>query len=194
MTTDLEYDYVNQEPVLVTAGTTWKWDRSYSDFKSDTYTLTYYFRESAGKSSFNIVAAANGNNFRITVPKATSKAYMAGIYTGQGFVESATERYQVYDGSIEIQPDYSLVSDGQDFRTHNEKVLEQIKALLENKFVDDASSYSIAGRSLTKMSITELYDHKLFYEREVVMDQRRNRAKRGLPTGQIIYGKFNSGV
>ena len=129
MTTDLEYDYVNQEPVLVPAGTTWKWDRSYSDFKSDTYTLTYYFRESAGKSSFNIVAAANDNNFRITVPKATTKEYMAGIYTGQGFVESATERYQVYDGSIEIQQDYSLVSDGQDLRTHNEKVLEQIKLL-----------------------------------------------------------------
>ena len=41
---------------------------------------------------------------------------------------------------------------GQDVRTHAEKVFEALEALIEGRPTKDVTSYSIAGRSLTRMS------------------------------------------
>tara|TARA_R110002020_G_scaffold440982_1_gene651688 strand:+ start:737 stop:1324 length:588 start_codon:yes stop_codon:yes gene_type:complete len=193
---DLDSTALRVEPVLVAAGTTWKWNRAYTNYPNSTFTLKYYFREVRGVYSLDVTAAAdtNGSGFIISVPKATTELVTPGIYAGRGYVEDATDRYLVYDNQIEVMADFKLVSEGEDLRTHNAKVLEQIKALLENKFVDDSQSYSIAGRSLTKMTPTELYTHKLYYEQQVIAENRRARAKQNLPTGQTIYGVFNNGL
>jgi hypothetical protein len=139
-------------------------------------------------------ADPDGSGFIVSVPKATTEQVTPGIYAGRGYVEDAVDRYLVYDNQIEVMADFKLVSEGEDLRSHNSKVLEQIKSLLENKFVDDSQSYSIAGRSLTKMAPTELYTHKLYYEQQVIAENRRARAKQNLPTGQTIYGTFNNGI
>jgi len=193
---DLNSTAIAVEPVLVAAGTTWKWNRSYSKYPNATFSLLYHFREVRGIYAFDVAATSDtsGSGFVISVPKAITEQVTPGIYAGRGYVEDATDRYMVYDNQIEVMADFKLVSQGEDLRTHNAKVLEQIKALLENKFVDDSQSYSIAGRSLTKMTPTELYTHKLYYEQQVIAENRRARAKQNLPTGQTIYGVFNNGL
>jgi|TARA_R110002167_G_scaffold90217_1_gene243293 hypothetical protein len=193
---DLNINPINIEPVLVAAGTTWKWQRAYSQYPSTDYTLIYNFREVRGVDSFDITAtsSATSTGYDIVVGFVVTGNIQPGIYAGRGYVSDAADRYMVYDNQIEVMADFEQVTQGQDLRTHNAKVLEQIKALLENKFVDDSQSYSIAGRSLTKMTPTELYTHKLYYEQQVIAENRRARAKQNLPTGQTIYGVFNNGL
>jgi|TARA_R110000851_G_C13098088_1_gene567772 hypothetical protein len=194
---DLGVLYANKEPTIVYAGTTWRWERSLSSqFPAATWTLDYYFRSSDGKYNFDIQATNNSGNFRVNYTSALSDDVAPTIYMGQGFVSNAAnERFIVYEGQLEIMPDFNLQNTGKDLRSHAQKVLEQIKALLEGRFVDDSASYSIAGRSLTKLTPLELIETKHEYERIVIAETRQNRAKQGLETGQVIRANFtgNSG-
>jgi len=51
-------------------------------------------------------------------------------------------------------------------REHVKKMLQAIENLLEGKITQDVQSYSIEGRSLTKLSTTELLAMRDYYRRE----------------------------
>ena len=189
---DLYSKYLKTEPQLANAGTTWKWEVSFSDYKASIYTLTYYFREVSGKYSFDITATNSNDTFRVNVPKATTSAYAPGVYSGQGFVDDGASRFLVYENQLQVGSDFALQGIGKDTRSHAQKVLESIKALLEGK-TEDVTSYSVAGRSITKMTLQELIEAKDYYERIVITEQRQQRAKQGLHTGQVVRAKFFNG-
>ncbi len=90
----------------------------------------------------------------------------------------------VASGSIRVLPDPSA----QDVRSHAEKVLDAIEALIEGRATKDVTSYSIAGRSLTRMSPDELVKWRSHYRNEVA--KQRNAGK---PAGgrRIILARFN---
>jgi len=89
----------------------------------------------------------------------------------------------VQNGSLQVLPDPA----SQDVRTHAEKVLEAIEALIEGRATKDVSSYSIAGRSLTRMSPDELVKWRSHYRNEVA--KQRNAGK---PNGgrRITLARF----
>ena len=54
------------EPEKVTAGVTWKWKKTFSDYPASEWTLTYYLRKNgATATSFN--ATADGDTHLVTV-------------------------------------------------------------------------------------------------------------------------------
>lgn len=91
-------------------------------------------------------------------------------------------------GSIVVRPD--MAKDG-DMRSHAEKMLASIEALLEGRATKDVNQYSIAGRSLTKMTVDELMRWRTHYRAEV-------RAARNatLPNGgrKITLARFKNGA
>lgn len=187
---DIDNKFLNIEPQQAVAGTNWKWKRSFSEFPASTWTLSYYFREVSGKYSFDITAINSEDVFVINLPFATTNDYAPGVYSGQGFVSYNTDKFIVYDNQLEVGTNFNLQGVGKDTRSHAQKVLEAIKGLLEGKFVEDASSYSIAGRSITKLDVQQLIDAKNYYESLVVMEIRNQRAKQGLQTGQVVRARF----
>jgi hypothetical protein len=52
------------------------------------------------------------------------------------------------------------------------------------------SSYSVAGRSLTKMTFQELVDARDYYRREVVKHNNDELLKRGKSNGSTIKVRF----
>ena len=77
-----------------------------------------------------------------------------------------------------------------DPRIHAEKMVAKIESLLEGKADSDVSSYSIAGRSLTKLSFQELVDARDYYRREVVKHKNDSLVKRGKKNGSTIQVRF----
>jgi hypothetical protein len=187
---DIDNDFLPIEPQQAMAGTNWKWKRSFSNFPADTWSLIYYFREVTGKYSFDISATNNNKAFEVNIPFATTNNYAPGVYSGQGFVTYNNDKFLVYENQLEVGASFQLQGVGKDTRSHAQKVLEAIKGLLEGKFVEDASSYSIAGRSITKLDVQQLIDAKNYYESLVVMEIRNQRAKQGLQTGQVVRARF----
>lgn len=71
--------------------------------------------------------------------------------------------------------------------THNETMLGLIKAALEGRLTSDMESYSIAGRQITKIPISELIELKKHYQSEVNNEVNANNIKAGKASSRIIH-------
>ena len=67
------------EPTELRAGDTWKWTRSLSDYPASIWTLTYVLVQAAVQKS--ITASASGDDFSVSVAKATTAAYAEGLWS-----------------------------------------------------------------------------------------------------------------
>jgi hypothetical protein len=72
-----------------------------------------------------------------------------------------------------------------DRRTHAEIMLTQIEALLANRALADVESYSIKGRSLTKLSLNELMRWRDYYRSEVASADGNSSTFDGAPKNTL---------
>lgn len=79
---------------------------------------------------------------------------------------------------------------GADPRTHAEIMVAKIESILSGKADSDVSSYSIAGRSLSKMSFRELTDARDYYRKEVQREVIAERIRKGQGTGATVQVRF----
>ena len=70
------------------------------------------------------------------------------------------------------------------------KNLELIEDVLYNRVQGDVSSYSIAGRRLSKMNPGELIELRDFYARQVSTEKRNERIHQKKGTGANILADF----
>jgi hypothetical protein len=138
-------------PQKLTAGDTWQWDESIAEYPASTWTLTFYF---SGPAPFNIVASPNGADFAISVTAIVTADYTAGDYQWVARVSNGTQVTSVDTGQLILLPDLSDVD--ADHRSFNRRALEALQAVIENRATTDQLSFTIAGRSLTRMSWDEL--------------------------------------
>jgi len=101
---------------------------------------------------------------------------------------SSGNRIVVDIGDFTAIPD--MDNNQADPRTHAEIMVTKIQTILEGKADADVSSYSVAGRSLTKMTFQELVDARDYYRREVVKHNNDELLKRGKSNGSTIKVRF----
>lgn len=70
-------------------------------------------------------------------------------------------------------------------------MVDKIESLLEGRADGDVSSYSIQGRSLTKLSIDELIKWRNYYKKEFLQQEKKERRKNGKGTGGLIKVSFS---
>ena len=75
-------------------------------------------------------------------------------------------------------------------RSDAQKNLDLIEDVLYNRVQGDVSSYSVAGRSLSKLLPEELISLRDFYKRQVVMEIRNQRIRQNKGTGANILADF----
>jgi hypothetical protein len=181
------------EPTEVVVGDFVQWKRSdlVADYPVATHSAEYVARiTGGGATEHKIAATENANYYLFTITSAESATYDAGLYHWQLEITqtSSGNRIVVDIGDFEFIPD---MDDNQaDPRIHAEKMLTKIESLLEGKADSDVSSYSIAGRSLTKLSFQELVDARDYYRREVVKHKNDALVKRGKKNGSTIQVRF----
>mgnify|MGYP003649210617 FL=1 len=69
-------------------------------------------------------------------------------------------------------------------------MVEKIEAILEGRADADVSSYSINGRSLTKIPIPELMEFRRSYKTEYLREVRTERRQKGIGTGSTVKVGF----
>lgn len=89
----------------------------------------------------------------------------------------------VEDGQLTITPDLALVEGAHDGRTHAERVLDAINAVIEGRASIDQESYTIKDRSLNRTPLADLIMLKSKYEAEVA---RERRVAKG---GNSLFGR-----
>lgn len=160
------------------------------DYSNSLFTMRFVARiATGGASEIKVDATASGDDYLFTVSSATSASYDVGHYHYQIEIErdSDNERIIVDRGELDIVTDFDNQVDP---REHAEIMLTKIESILEGKADSDVSSYSIAGRSLTKLSPEELVQWRDYYRREVSAIKRQEAIKHGRKPKSTILLRF----
>lgn len=181
-------------PREIVVGDFIQWKRSdlVTDYPTATHSAEYVARISGGGASEIKIAATESNPsyYLFTVTSAESALFTAGFYHWQLEITetSSGNRIVVDIGDFRARAD---MDDNQaDPRIHAEIMVDKINSILEGKADSDVGSYSIAGRSLTKMTFAELMDARDRYKKEVVVHNNRELIKRGKSNGSTIKVRF----
>lgn len=181
------------EPTEVVVGDFIQWKRSdlVSDYPPSLYSAEYVARiTGGGENEIKLPATETDSYYLFTVDSATSANFSPGVYHWQLEITqtSSGNRVVVDIGDFTAIPD--MDSNQADPRIHAEVMVDKIETILAGKADSDVASYSIAGRSLTKLSFQELLDAREYYKREVNYHNNKELLKRGKSNGSTIKVRF----
>lgn len=177
------------EPDVITKGDSTSWTKSFSDYKaSDGWSLNYYFR---GAASLDKAATASGDDHLVELTTSDTDGLTAGDYAWAAKVSKGSEVITVESGQMTVQTDLADESTGYETRPYVKRVLDAIESLMLGKTTQDASSYSIQGRSLTRYSFEELETLRDKYQRLWNNYLKKQKRKAGQSTSRKIKVRFN---
>jgi hypothetical protein len=183
------------EPTEVVVGDTWTWKRDdlAVDYPPASYALSYVLKiEGSTASPISLTASESGNEYRVTVAAATTAGYTAGTYRWDAYMTRSSDnaRVRIGFGQLVVLPNRATST--VDPRSHAQKVLAAIEALLEGRSTQDVNSYSIKDRSLSKMTAEELVQWREYYRREVNREKINERVRLGKSTGRTMAVRFRT--
>lgn len=145
-------------PDVIVAGlrVAWKQETTYSD---SLYALEYRVGGVTISGDYDAADAS----WTFTIPGATSASWSAGDQRWSLVLVRLSD-----DEAIEIATGiWTVFATGSDRRTHAEIMLKKIESVLEGRADADVASYTIKGRSLTKLSPSELTTWRDYYKAEI---------------------------
>ena len=181
------------EPAKIIAGDRLIFKRSdlNNDYSNASYTLKYSARlEGTGSTEIQITATASGSDYLVEVNSSTTASYTVGTYRWQAYItrNSDEQRLTIDEGTWEVIANRDAATT--DPRTHSAIMVDKIESILEGRADSDVSSYSIQGRSLTKLGIEELMAWRDRYKAELLLEKRKERALNGVGTGAKVLVRF----
>jgi hypothetical protein len=168
----------------------WKREDLVDDYPTATHSATWIARLASGTSSeITVNATETSTYYLFTIPSATSSGFTQGHYHWQLEITetSSGNRIIIDSGTLDIEYDLDVNVDP---RSHAQIMIDKIESILQGKADADVSSYSINGRSLTKMSFQDLIDARDFYRKEYAKELQLERAKNGDATGATVLVRF----
>lgn len=183
------------EPLEVVPGDylIWKKTAIAQDYPPASYTATYVARITGGGSSEVQVTGTSGGGgsyYLFTVSSETSAGFTPGLYHWQLEIvqNSTSNRIVVERGEFTALADLDI--NGSDPRSHAQIMIAKIESILSGKADSDVSNYSIAGRSLTKMTFAELMEARDRYKAEFQREVIKDRVRRGKSSGATVKVRF----
>jgi hypothetical protein len=181
------------EPLEIVVGDYIQWRRTDlgTDYPNDEYTATYVARiTGGGANEITLVGTAYNDDYLFTVDSVTSADFNPGYYHWQLEIARNSDGNRIVVDRNTFTVIVDLDVNQSDPRTHAEIMVDKIETVLQGRADADVLSYSISGRSLSKMTPDELVQWRDYYKRELIMQQRKERVRRGAPTGATIVARF----
>ena len=195
-------NYPTIEPTLalygspIVAGDTVPWKKTgyVNDYPGSGYSMAYKATlNGGGSTNFTVSGSDSSGEWVFSIAHGTSASFTIGIYQWNLYVTktSSSERLRLESGEWEVIQNISTDT-STDPQSHARKVLTSIEAVIEGRASVDQASYSIAGRSLSRMSIDELLLFRDRYKAEWVKEKRLERSKKGQGHNGIILTRFTN--
>ena len=182
-----------KEPVTIYKGETVVWNRKdLTDYPVGSYAMSWTARlESNGGTAFSATVTEVDDYYKFTLDNSATGGYTTGDYFWVLKVtqSSDSEELIIDSGKITVKDNY-FGSTG-DTRSHAKIMLDKIESILEGRADADVSSYSIQGRSLSKISINELLQWRDYYKAEYQKEIAKFRRDNKEGTGRVIKVQFN---
>ena len=186
-------DIPEKEPVTIYKGETVVWNRKdLTDYPVGSYAMSWSARlESNGGTAFTATVTEVDDYYKFTLDNSATGGYTTGDYFWVLKVtqSSDSEELIIDSGKITVKDNY-FGSTG-DTRSHAKIMLDKIESILEGRADADVSSYSIQGRSLSKISINELLQWRDYYKAEYQKEIAKFRRDNNEGSGRVIKVQFN---
>lgn len=185
-------NYPTSEPNELQLGDFWAWKRTdlSTDYPTASYTLSYEFNLVDGSTAANFTLTATESNDEYIIEVSNTTSYTSGEYNWVSYITRSSDsaRIKLSEGFTEIQENYATTTSS--VRSHAKKVLDAIEAVIENRATMDQSSMSIAGRSLSRLTIDELLQFRDRYKAEYLKEVKKARIKNKKDSGNTIKIRF----
>lgn len=183
------------EPSDIVVGDFLQWKRSdlVADYPPDEFTATYVARVTAGGASEIQITGTSYNNgeaYLFTVSSSESADFAPGYYHWQLEIVRNSDSNRIVVDRNAFTALVDLDAPGADPRTHDEIMLIKIQSILENRADGDVQSYSIQGRSLTKIPLADLIEWERYYRDRVRRQKQLDDIKLGRKTSNTVKVRF----
>lgn len=159
------------EPETIVIGNYVTW-RKIMDFSLTGLSVNYELRPIAGSVSPIVVSGSVvDQTVTFTINNAISSTLTVGDWRWDLIItrDSDSEKTIVDCGY------FTVTSGTVDQRSHARIMLKKIESILEGRADSDVSSYTIRGRSITKMGVEELLQWRDYYKSEIVRQSKGPR-------------------
>ena len=182
-----------KEPITIYKGETVVWNRKdLTDYPVGSYAMSWVARlESNGGTSFTATVTEVDDYYKFTLDNSATGGFTTGDYFWVLKVtqSSDSEELILETGKITVKDNY-FGSTG-DTRSHAKIMLDKIESILEGRADADVSSYSIQGRSLSKIGIAELLQWRDYYKAEYQKEVAEFRTGNKEGSGRVVKVQFN---
>jgi hypothetical protein len=163
-------------PSQIIAGDTAEWLLSFQDYPASSWALSFVLVKTGVKISFS--ALTGGDDYIVTVPKAITSAWVAGEYAYQAVVTSATQRFVVETGVIEVFADFAQATAGVDARSDNKIMVDLLTAVLKARASNPVVEYTIANRHLRNKTDKEIRDELDYWEERLRAEEAAKKKRK----------------
>ncbi len=178
-------DPLSQMPDEIRLGDTLEVLFCFGDFKaSDGWVVTVYWKGST--TDYSKLTTADGDNHLLTLSSTETNTNLK--------VEDMSWQAKAALGGEVFTADYGtqmgLVNfteaGASDQRSQNQKTLDAITAVIENRASTDQQEYTIKDRQLKRMDIEDLLNFQAIYENRVKQEKRREKGQ-GTPLIKVRF-------
>ncbi len=159
----------NPLPPSITAGVTFSHVFTLTAYPAPDWALKLLLR---GPQVINLKAEPQNNQHHLFISASTSKDWQPGHYQYWLRLYRSQEIHELDAGKLKILTNADHLTAGYDARSHEEIVLDNINAVLEDTATIRQKRYRINNRELDRLPIDELLKLKSKYE-WLVMQKRR---------------------
>jgi hypothetical protein len=181
------------EPLKIVVGDFIQWKKTSlaESYPPASYSAEYVARVASGQSGeIKLAAIERTGYYLFQATSAVSAAFEVGYYHWQLEVTQTSSGNRIVVARGEFEAIADLDNNGADPRSHAEVMLDKIEGLLVGRADKDVSSYSIQGRSISKMTISDLLLWRDYYRKEVAKERRDNAIELGKPTKTTMKVRF----
>lgn len=181
-------------PSVIVAGDSLTWrDDSTTDnlgnqITSTTHTLTYAIR---GAQNLTLTGSAYLTGWETTATAAQTITLLGTTYYWQAYATQGANRVTLGQGRVEVRKNLSTQSAGAELRTQAQIDLDNveaaIRAMISNKTVQE---YSVAGRSIKKMPMSDLIMLRDQLRYQVIQERRQELMQNGQGDPHSLFVRF----
>lgn len=186
------YEIPTTEPIRITAGDAVQWTIALDDYSPDDgWVLSYAFV--CPTDQHLETASDNGDGtFLVSLSTTDTSGLTPGTYAWKARVTKDGAPHVVRTGRLEVLADFAAggYSAGYDARSTNKKILDALEAMLVGRASQDQVSMSIAGRSISRMSMQEITEAIDVFRSRVAAEVRAERRALGLPSSKHTRARF----
>lgn len=184
------------EPAFIVAGDTAEWQLNLANYQPTAWVLSYSLRGSEQGQYINfseVNPAPTGTQHLIQILPAVTILWKPGLYKFQSYVTNAstTDRVTIGWGDIEIVPDLAI-SDPADPRSYNRQTRDILRAALSGRLPKGMEHYSIGGRSISKIPLTQLNMLLREFQDYVNQEENQENIRKGRGDKNLIHAAFTN--